>query len=113
MASDISSKPLFLVSAVAHGSGAFQGQVEVDSKSNETPAARELLRAMGPLDGIMTTFDAAHTYAETAQTIVASLRRMITINGIRDHNPRNWRSRSADYAPRRGKNLRKCQLLIA
>jgi hypothetical protein len=63
-------KPLFLVSAVAHGSGAFQGQVQVHNKSNETPAARDLLRTMGPLDGIMTTFDAAHTCAETAQTIV-------------------------------------------
>jgi hypothetical protein len=63
-------KPLFLVSAVAHGSGAFQGQVEVQSKSNETPAARDLLRRMGPLDGVMTTMDAAHTNIETAQTVV-------------------------------------------
>jgi len=63
-------KPLFLVSAVAHGSGAFQGQVQVDSKSNEIPAARELLDQMGPLDGLMVTTDAAHTQVETAQTIV-------------------------------------------
>lgn len=63
-------KPLFLVSAVAHGTGAFQGQVQVDSKSNEIPAARELLTQMGPLDDIMVTTDAAHTQAETAQMVV-------------------------------------------
>jgi hypothetical protein len=62
--------PLFLVSAVAHGSGAFQGQVEVDSKSNEIPAARSLVAQMGPLDGIMVTTDAAHTQVETAQVVV-------------------------------------------
>ena len=55
---------------MAHGSGTFQGQVQVQSKTNETPAARELLREMGPLDGIMTTMDAAHTNIQTAQTVV-------------------------------------------
>ena len=63
-------KPLFLVSAVAHGTGAFQGQVQVDSKSNEIPAARVLLKQMGPLDGIMVTTDAAHTQIETSQIVV-------------------------------------------
>jgi hypothetical protein len=63
-------KPLFLVSAVAHGTGAFQGQVQVDSKSNEIPAARELLTQMGPLDEMMVTTDAAHTQAQTAQMVV-------------------------------------------
>jgi hypothetical protein len=63
-------QPLFLVSAVAHGSGAFQGQVQVDSKSNEIPAGRDLLTQMGPLDGIMVTTDAAHTQVETAQVVV-------------------------------------------
>jgi hypothetical protein len=63
-------KPLFLVSAVAHGNGAFQGQVQVDSRSNEIPAARELLDSMPSLDGVMTTADAAHTQNETARKIV-------------------------------------------
>jgi hypothetical protein len=63
-------KPLFLVSAVAHGTGAFQGQVQVDGKSNEIPAARQLLAQMGPLDGVMVTTDAAHTQVETAQVVV-------------------------------------------
>jgi hypothetical protein len=63
-------KPLFLVSAVAHGTGAFQGQVQVDSKSNEIPAARCLLTQMGPLDDIIVTTDAAHTQVETAQVVV-------------------------------------------
>lgn len=63
-------QPLFLVSAVAHGSGGFQGQVAVDSKSNEIPAARQLLAQMGPLDDIMVTTDAAHTQVETAHVVV-------------------------------------------
>lgn len=67
---DEEGRPLFLVSAVAHGTGAFQGQVAVDCKSNEIPAARELLRNMAPLDGVMVTMDAAHTQIETAQTVV-------------------------------------------
>jgi hypothetical protein len=67
---DSEGRPLFLVSAVAHGSGAFAGQVQVDSKSNEIPAARDLLAQMPPLDGVMATADAAHTQVETAQQIV-------------------------------------------
>jgi hypothetical protein len=63
-------QPLFLVSAVAHGSGAFQGQVQVACKSNEIPAARQLLAQLGPLDGVMVTADAAHTQIATAQAIV-------------------------------------------
>jgi predicted transposase YbfD/YdcC len=59
-----------LVSAVAHGSGGFQGQVQVDSKSNEIPAARQLIRQIGPLDDILVTTDAAHTQVETAQEVV-------------------------------------------
>ena len=55
---------------MAHGSGGFQGQVQVDSKSNEIPAARRLLAQMGPLDGIMVTTDAAHTQVETAHVVV-------------------------------------------
>ena len=54
-------QPLFLVNTVAHGSGAFQGQVQVDCKSNEIPAARQLLAQMGPLDGVMVTTDARPT----------------------------------------------------
>lgn len=63
-------RPLFLVSAVAHGTGAFQGQVAVDCKTNEIPAARELLKQLGPLDGVMVTTDAAHTQIATAHQIV-------------------------------------------
>jgi predicted transposase YbfD/YdcC len=67
---DEEQRPLFLVSAVEHGTGALQGQVQVDSKSNEIPAARELLDRMPPLDGTLVTGDAAHTNAETARKIV-------------------------------------------
>jgi len=69
---DAEGKPLFLVSAVAHGSGAFAGQVQVDSKSNEIPAGRELLSQLPPLDGVMVTADAAHTQDKTARLIVVN-----------------------------------------
>ncbi|MFI1563341.1 ISAs1 family transposase, partial [Streptomyces sp. NPDC020490] len=46
-----------LVAALAHGSGAVLGQVAVSEKSNEIPAARELLQLLG-LDGVVVTMDA-------------------------------------------------------
>jgi hypothetical protein len=67
---DAEGKPMFLVSAVGHGNAAFAGQVQVDSKSNEIPAARELLRQIPDIDGLMSTADAAHTNGETARVIV-------------------------------------------
>jgi hypothetical protein len=67
---DSEGKPMFLVSAVTHGSCACVGQVQVDSKTNEIPAARELLDKLPHLDGVMSTADAAHTNAETARQIV-------------------------------------------
>ena len=36
--------------------------------------------------------------AERRDLLEDRAERMITINGIRDHNPRNQRSRSAEYA---------------
>ena len=67
---DSAGKPLFLVAAVGHGNAGLVGQVQVDSKSNEIPAARELLRQMPDIDGVMSTADAAHTNPETARVIV-------------------------------------------
>jgi predicted transposase YbfD/YdcC len=59
-----------LVAALAHGIGAVLGQVAVDVKSNEIPAARELLKAFADLAGAVITIDAMHTQHDTAQLIL-------------------------------------------
>ena len=60
-----------LVAALAHGIGAVLGQVAVDEKSNEIPAARELLKAFAGLAGAVLTIDAMHTQHDTAEAILA------------------------------------------
>ncbi|MFD6327844.1 ISAs1 family transposase [Streptomyces sp. NPDC058442] len=60
-----------LVAALAHGSGAVLGQVAVSEKSNEIPAARELLQLLH-LDGVVVTMDALHTQHDTATLITGS-----------------------------------------
>ncbi|MFD9286687.1 ISAs1 family transposase [Streptomyces mirabilis] len=57
-----------LVAALAHGSGAVLGQVEVSEKSNEIPAARQLLHLLD-LDGVVVTMDALHTQHDTATLV--------------------------------------------
>jgi predicted transposase YbfD/YdcC len=47
-----------LVAALAHGIGAFLGQVAVDAKSNEIPAVRDLLKTFASLAGAVITTDA-------------------------------------------------------
>jgi predicted transposase YbfD/YdcC len=59
-----------LVAALAHGIGAVLGQVAVDSKSNEIPAVRELLKAFADLTGAVLTMDALHTQHDTAQAVL-------------------------------------------
>jgi hypothetical protein len=59
-----------LVAAVAHGSGAPLAQLPVPKGTNEITVARDVLDILPPLDGILTTFDAAHTNAETARKVV-------------------------------------------
>jgi predicted transposase YbfD/YdcC len=60
-----------LVAALAHGSGAVLGQVAVSEKSNEIPAARQLLQLLG-LDGTVVTMDALHTQHDTADLVTGS-----------------------------------------
>ena len=60
-----------LVAALAHGSGAVLGQVAVGEKSNEIPAARELL-ALLDLDGVVVTMDAMHTQHDTAALVTGA-----------------------------------------
>ncbi|WP_246353307.1 ISAs1 family transposase [Streptomyces fulvorobeus] len=57
-----------LVAALAHGSGAVLGQVAVKEKSNEIPAARELLAVLD-LDDVVVTMDALHTQHDTATLV--------------------------------------------
>ncbi|WP_406177180.1 ISAs1 family transposase [Streptomyces sp. NBC_00996] len=57
-----------LVAALAHGSGAVLGQVAVSEKSNEIPAARQLLQLLD-LDGVVVTMDALHTQHDTATLV--------------------------------------------
>ncbi|WP_251053299.1 MULTISPECIES: ISAs1 family transposase [unclassified Streptomyces] len=64
-----SSQAPHLVAALAHGTGAVLGQVAVREKSNEIPAARDLL-ALLDLDGVAITMDAMHTQHDTATLVV-------------------------------------------
>jgi predicted transposase YbfD/YdcC len=70
-AKDKDGKAPHLVAALAHGIGAVLGQVAVTAKSNEIPAARDLLRAFADLAGAVITIDAMHTQHDTAKAILA------------------------------------------
>lgn len=60
-----------LVAAFDHGAGAVLGQVAVDAKSNEIPAARTLLGQLD-LDAAVVTLDAMHTQTDTATAITGA-----------------------------------------
>ncbi len=60
-----------LVAAFDHGAGAVLGQVAVDAKSNEIPAARTLLSQFD-LHAVTVTLDALHTQTATAELITAA-----------------------------------------
>jgi predicted transposase YbfD/YdcC len=62
-------RPLTLVSLVQHGTGITLAQVETDTKSNEIPAAAQLL-AGRDLTHTVTTADALHTQRDLAQQIL-------------------------------------------
>lgn len=58
-----------LLSAVQHGLGILRGQVEVDGKANEIPAAHRLFDQLS-VAGTVVTADAMHTQERTAKAIV-------------------------------------------
>jgi predicted transposase YbfD/YdcC len=58
-----------LVSAQSLPSGRVLGTVAVEEKSNEIPAARELLGRLGPLDGKLVMLDALHSCQQTLRQI--------------------------------------------
>ncbi|MGH3327267.1 MAG: ISAs1 family transposase [Streptomycetales bacterium] len=63
---------MFLVGAIAHGSGAVLGQRQVPSKRGEGPAARQLLSGLD-VAGMVLTLDALHTTKTTARLITQDL----------------------------------------
>jgi predicted transposase YbfD/YdcC len=63
---------VFLVGAIAHGSGAVLGQCQVPSKRGEGPAARQLLSGLD-VAGMVLTLDALHTTKTTARLITQDL----------------------------------------
>jgi hypothetical protein len=66
----LSSQGVEVVSAYAVRSGRWMGSQMVERKSNEIPAAQELLRQVPLREGDKVTLDAIHTQHETAQIIV-------------------------------------------
>jgi hypothetical protein len=59
-----------LVGAVSFPGGRSLGCALVEAKSNEIPAARAVLQALGPLDGKIVALDALHPNQETLRRIV-------------------------------------------
>ena len=59
-----------MVAAVEHETGMVLGQVEVDSRSNEIPAVRQLSKNLD-LAGRIVTMDAMHAQQETARCLLA------------------------------------------
>ena len=72
-----------MVAAVEHGSGVVLGQVEVDSKSNEIPAVRELSSGLD-LAGRTVTVDAMHAQHETARCLLGR-RADYVLSAIKDN----------------------------
>ena len=72
-----------MVAAVEHDSGMVLGQVEVDSKSNEIPAVRELSSSLD-LAGRIVTVDAMHAQHETARCLLGR-RADYVISAIKDN----------------------------
>lgn len=63
-----------LIAAVDHATGVVLGQHQVQAKSNEIPAVRDLLASFdaADLDGCVITLDAMHTQDDTAEAIIAA-----------------------------------------
>jgi predicted transposase YbfD/YdcC len=78
--SDTTKAP-HLVSALDHHLGVTLGQVQVAAKTNEIPAARDLLKLLELKDTLVTA-DAAHTNTETAKLITdAGAQYLLSVKG--------------------------------
>ena len=58
-----------------------------DDKSNEIPAAQELLQKMPPMHGSTFTFDAMHTQLKTANSVVEELGAELAIMQLKENQP--------------------------
>jgi hypothetical protein len=67
---DAEKRQRTLVAAVTHHDGAPLAQLPVPARTNEITTARDLLDILPDLDGMMITFDAAHSNQQTARKLV-------------------------------------------
>ena len=75
-----------LVAAVEHGSGLVLGQNEIDSKTNEIPAVRELADALD-ISGRTVTLDALHAQHATARHLLEDCGADYLVTAIKDNQP--------------------------
>ena len=75
-----------LLAAVEQGSGVVLGQLEIDSKTNEIPAFRDLAKQL-PLRGRVVTGDALHAQHKTAQCLLDECGAEYLITAIKDNQP--------------------------
>ncbi len=75
-----------LLAAVEQGSGVVLGQLEIDSKTNEIPALRDLAREL-ELAGRVVTGDALHAQQETARCLLDECGADYLITAIKDNQP--------------------------
>ena len=80
-----------------HGAGVSHTSLDGASAAHKAPQARQQPLSQGESDVRFAVLDTLRK-RRPPKTIVASLRRVITIIGIRVHDPRNRRSHSAEYA---------------
>ena len=78
-----------MVAAVEHDTGVVLGQVEVDSKSNEIPAVRELSSGLD-LTGRIVTMDAMHAQHETARCLLGR-RADYVVSAVKENQETNHR----------------------
>ncbi|MDE0102399.1 MAG: ISAs1 family transposase, partial [Bryobacterales bacterium] len=75
-----------LVAGVEHGTGLVLGQLEIDSKTNEIPALRELAPKL-KLAGRIATYDPLHCQHETARVLLEECQAHYVVTGVKDNQP--------------------------
>lgn len=93
---------VFLVGAIAHGSGAVLGQRQVPGKRGEGPAVRQLQSGLD-VAGMVLTLDARHTTKTTARLITQDLGAHYVL--ILKGNPAARSRRCPDAADRPGHRM--------
>ncbi len=75
-----------MVAAVEHGSGLVLGQKEIDDKTNEIPAVRDLSGGLD-LAGRTVTLDAMHAQQDTARCLLDQCHADYVVTAIKDNQP--------------------------